>query len=178
MRSNSKSSPQIQYSITQQQETVISGHCLRENHKQDLLTGTFEPSLSCNVKKNVPSIYSLTYYLLSSYFFRGTMIGTEWATKKQEPIQLKSIFLPIFHLTSKHKLEQSEPIKGKACFNTDIKYARIWNVPIATLTGNKSLLSCSVPSKWSWEPVNISQTCDRPSMLGLIHKSWHTAIDV
>lgn len=125
MRSNSKSSPQIQYSITQQQETVISGHCLRENHKQDLLTGTFEPSLSCNVKKNVPSIYSLTYYLLSSYFFRGTMIGTEWATKKQEPIQLKSIFLPIFHLTSKHKLEQSEPIKGKACFNTDIKYARI-----------------------------------------------------
>lgn len=53
------------------------------------------------------------------------MIGTEWATKKQEPIQLKSVFLPIFHFTSKHKLEQSEPIKGKACFNTDIKYARI-----------------------------------------------------
>lgn len=53
------------------------------------------------------------------------MLGTELATKQEKPIQLKTIFLPIFHLKSKYKLEQSEPIKDRACFNTVIKYVGI-----------------------------------------------------
>lgn len=106
------------------------------------------------------------------------MLGTELATKQQEPIQLKSIFLPIFRLKSKHKLEQSEATKGRACFNTAIKYAGIWNVPITMLTGNKSLLSCFVLSKLSWEPVNIIQTTDRLGVLGLMNKSRHTVTDI
>lgn len=99
-------------------------------------------------------------------------------TKKQWPIQLQSIFLPIFHLQSKHKSEQSEPAKGRAGFNTVIKYAGIWNVPVTMLTGNKSLLSGFVLSKLSWEPVNINQTTGRLGVLGLINKSQHTVTDI
>lgn len=102
------------------------------------------------------------------------MLGTELATKKQEPVQLKSIFLPISHLKSKHKLEESKLTKGRACSNIAIKYVGIWNVPATMLTGDKSLLSCFVLSKLSREPVNINQTSDRLGVLGLIDKSWHT----
>lgn len=82
---------------------------------------------------------------MNSYFFVGTMVGTKLSTKKAGTYSI-SIFLLIIHFKGKQKLEQSEPIKDRDCFNIAIKYVCIF-VPVTMLTGNEFTIKLFCPYK-------------------------------
>lgn len=66
-------------------------------------------------------LINLEHYLLNN-FLPGAMLSPEWATKMQEPSQLKSLFYPPPTSAANTVRMQSEPIKkGQSLLKTAIK---------------------------------------------------------